>query len=193
MIINNNGNISAENLLLDFKILSGGQLVSPDFDDSMLVKRWVYPSPPNTPEGKLKSKIFSTMPNLTRIFNHDYEIYSPVLSNINTPHVRDKNKFYWKDGKPKKNTDYWRFECDEFRHKLDKEYFSYYLIFDNNSNKIVFQVRVSASNMSSPMEKLFILHKKEYFIEAKNDIKHLLQYGVPENVMQRIEGKNNKK
>ena len=193
--LKNDGNISAEDLLLEFKILTGGQLIFPDFDDKVLTERWVYPTPPKPPQGKWKNSIFSSMEKFATFntFSHELAIPPITLRDMILPKNRDKNAFYWKDGKPEKNVSSWRFECEEFRHKLDNEYFSYYLVFDDNSDKIVFQITVSASNMSSPIKTNYILHKKYTFIETKDDIRHLLEYGVSEEVMKKIEGENNKK
>jgi len=190
--IKNNGNIPADNFLVDFEILSGGLLVSPDFNDEVLSKRLAYPTPPKPPEGTWKNKTLSALGNFANVFpalkNSYYDSISPTLSrNVNLL-GRDKNRFYWKDGRPDKNTSFWRFECDEFMHKLDGEKFSFFLVFSTNSEKIAFRVRISASNMSSPLVKLFIFHKKEIFIETKNDLLNLVKNGVTEEVMKRMEG-----
>jgi hypothetical protein len=106
---------------------------------------------------------------------------------------KDKNTFYWKDGRPKENIVSWRFKCEEFRHKLDSEDFIFYLVFDEDIEKMVFQVIVSASNMSSPIKTIYTLNKKYAFIETQDDILYLLKYGVTEDVMKKIEGVNEKK
>jgi hypothetical protein len=192
MNLKNNGNISAYDLLLDFDVLAGGQLVDPDFDDQILNKRWAYPTPPMPPRGKWKNPAMSAIEMLAevqaRIMPHDYGLLKTDYPSIITSNKHDKNAFYWKNGRPKKNITSWRFECEEFRHKLDSERFSYYLIFDDDSEKIVMQIRVSASNMSSPIKKIFILHKKCNIVETKNDILLLIEYGETEEVMKKIEG-----
>ena len=192
--IKNDGNIPAENLLLDFEVLSGGKLVFPDFNSKEIKKRWAYPNPPKHPEGRMINHSFSAIEKFTnafpKIYKQNTEILPTILSKFLTPPVHNKNTFYWKDGKPNENTPFWRFECDEFRHKLVNEKFSYHLVFYDNSEKIVFQVRVSASNMSLLMEKIYILHKKSIYIEPKNDILYLIKHGVTEDVMRKIEGKD---
>jgi hypothetical protein len=57
--LKNNGNVPAEDLLLDFDVLSGGKLIPPDFNDEVFIKRWSYPAPPKPPEGKWKN-VFSS-------------------------------------------------------------------------------------------------------------------------------------
>jgi hypothetical protein len=42
--------------------------------------------------------------------------------------------------------------------------------------------------MSSLLENTFIFHKKLAFIQTKNDILHLLKFGVTEESMEKIEG-----
>ena len=192
--LKNNGNISAEDLLLDFEILTGGQLIFPDFDDEVLTKRWTYPTPPKPPQGKWRNSIFSSIDRLAafQALPHELAIPPITLRDMIISKNRDKNAFYWKDGKLEGNTSSWRFECEEFRHKLDNENFYYYLVFDDNSDKIVFQVVVSASNMSSPIKTKYILHKKYTVVETKDDIRYLLEHGVTEEVMEKIEGKNGK-
>jgi hypothetical protein len=190
--LKNNGNIPAKDLLLDFDILTGGQLISPDFDDKVLVNRWAYPTPPKPPKGKWKNRSsFATDQHakaIGQLLKPDFNLYSITRPEIDIHNSRDKNSFYWKNGRPKENTVSWRFECEEFRHKFDDEQFSYYLVFDDNSDKIVFQVRVSASNMSLPLIKKFIFNKRCSTIESKNDILYLLECGVTEEVISKIEG-----
>ena len=167
--LKNIGNISAENLLLIFEILSGGQLVSPDFDDKVLVKRWAYPTPPDPPTGKWKNNSFFATDRVlaaqARIIQPNLDIPLVTLRDMININKRDKNSFYWKDGRPKENTSLWQFECEEFRHKLDGEPFPYYLVFNEDSEKIIYS-------------------------ETKNDIQHLVEYGVTEEMMEKIEGKD---
>ena len=193
VILKNTGNLPADNLLLDFEILTGGMLVKPDFDDKVLARRLAYPTPPIPPQGEWKDSFLFPA---DRFASLQSRIFSPNLANSIEPTLRipsltrDKNTFYWKGGRPDKNITSWRFECTEFRHKHDDELFSYYIIFDEDNDKIVLRVRGSASNMSSPVEETYILKKRYIYIEAKNDILHLLKCGVTEKVMKKIEGRN---
>jgi len=192
IILKNTGNISAENLLVIFEILAGGQLVFPDFDDTVMAKRWAYPTPPDPPKGKRKYNTLFAMDRIaaaqSRLISHNLAIPPITLRDMIVSNKHDKNRFYWKDGRPKENTSLWRFECDEFRHKLDDKQFPYYLAFNEDSEKVIFKVKISATNMSTLLEKVYTLQKKYIYIETKNEILHLVEYGVTEKVMRKIEG-----
>jgi hypothetical protein len=191
LFISNIGNVPAKELFVDFAVLSGGLLVCPDFQEDLdHLERKAYPTPPKPPGGRWKSIFHSSFSAIaaTNAFSH-FSDYPPVLPKILLPEKHDRYGFYWKGGKPKENVNTWRFECDEFRHKTDPEEFIYSLLFEQNSDKLVFCVFISASNLSNPVEKKYILHKKSQQIDTKTEILHLLRHGVTEEIMRKIEGK----
>ena len=189
--LKNSGNTPAMDFLLDFDVLSGGQLVIPDFDDGVLKKRLAYPTPPKPPSGRWVNPALSAIEKyasiLPRFANPDFDVLPVTLPSFSTPFARDKTTFYWKDGKPKKNSSSWKFECSEFRHKLNDEQFPYYLVLDENCNRLVFQIRASASNMSSPVLNKYFLNVSYASIDTKHELRHLIEFGVTEDVMKKIE------
>jgi hypothetical protein len=191
--IKNVGNVPAKELFVDFNVLAGGLLVRPDSQEEVeYLKRKSYPTPPRPPNGKWKSIFQSSLSAIAAAGffpQHSDFSSSIVLPEILSLEKHDRYAFYWKSGKPRENVSMWRFECDEFRHKTDTKEFVYSLLFEQDADKLIFRVLISASNLFNPIEKIYILHKKSQQIDTRAEILHLLRHGVTEGIMKRIEGK----
>jgi hypothetical protein len=191
--IKNVGNVPAKELFVDFNVLAGGVLAYPDFQEEVEhLERKFYPTPPKPPSGNWKSIFHSSLSAIAtaNVFpNFSDSSSSLVLPKILPLIEHDRYAFYWKGGKPKENVNTWRFECDEFRHKTDSKEFVYSLLFEQNADKLVFRVLISASNLSNPVEKTYILHTESHQIDTRAEILHLLRYGVTEEIMKKMEGK----
>ena len=79
------------------------------------------------------------------------DIYIPNLKK------HDRYSFYWSDKPQNEQMVEWEFRCDEFRHKLKPEEFTYYFVLplEKNPSEIIFQVLVSGSNIIEPIKNVF--------------------------------------
>jgi hypothetical protein len=174
-IVDNKGSVPAENIVVEFETC-GGILFEPSRGssrDKENVEELALPAPPKPPNGtwvrKPRITAFSSAPSLsialataaardaslspflrsTLGLLSDYAV--PRLPVIPPP--RDRNKFYWKNGKPSKYTNKWTFECAEFRHQVHSEHFSLPLFIGgkDTSDKGAITCTISARNLPEPV------------------------------------------
>lgn len=156
-VLKNSGIIPAENVRVKFRALGGGLFIPPQENiEYNILKN--FPIPPSPPEGELVSR--GIRPSEFR----KIPTYSPLPESLTRiARNKDRNAFYWKNGKPDNYENSWVFECDEFRHQLEPETFTIRLFVPKESDISggAIECIVSASNLPEPF-KLILPIKIEY-------------------------------
>ncbi|MFQ5962657.1 MAG: PIN domain-containing protein [Candidatus Scalinduaceae bacterium] len=182
--VNNNGNVPAENTIVEFKAFGGIFFKPSSNDDESNEKNdaLIFPSPPKPPEGRWitqRSPIFDTM-EAFRAFTkgHISPVYGPILKDIPLiPKERDRNAFYWKNGKPRTPVRSWIFECEEFRHKIETESFDLTVLIPLSEKDILrgtVECSVSAKNLPKPINFYINLDITYVEGETRDEVKNYL-------------------
>lgn len=184
IVVTNNGNLPAENAIIEFRALGGIFLEPPDKNDDENSKKdkiLKFPQPPIPPKGKwVKER--NTLFSAIHAFDHFAKgfvspVYKPLLKPF-IPKPHDRNAFYWKNGKSYTISKSWTFECDEFRHKVEPEVFDMTIVIpssNGNIEKCAIKCLVTAKNLPKPIKYVLkanigyvkgnIIEKtKEYFL-----------------------------
>jgi len=162
--INNIGIVPVEDLVVEFTIYGGALFVPPEYDfDHINKKALSFPKPPTPPEGYLIEEDNSPFAALRRSIPDHIQTSIKDISNMNFNSiyhpdisVRDKNGFYWEDGKPTDHRNKWVFECEEFLHHVGPEDFPirFLIPIDNHENdKFNIKYRVAAKNLPQTIER----------------------------------------
>lgn len=126
--LSNSGNVPAEHLIFRLEVSDGFVILPPsrngkqEHSDS-----WSFPSPPAGPQGRYEEHGFLALSrmlaseNLFAKNNNDY-VKSLHSGSVGSS-ARDRNGFYYKQGRPIHPKALWEFECDEFLHKGKPETF----------------------------------------------------------------------
>jgi hypothetical protein len=181
--LKNNGNVPADNLIVEIK--SVGNLFMTSLsknNDSNVKDAPEFPPPPLAPEGhweESKNPIFNTLGALSNcstkspisFLRDDY-----LASSLARPPKHDRNAFYWKKGSAGVPSKMWRFECEEFRHKAKSEQFNIEIIFpptDEKKLKGSIQCNVSAKNLPTPTD----IHVNiEFQFKKSNTVEEIIKY-----------------
>jgi hypothetical protein len=166
--IENTGGEPAENLIVEFEVFGGilFQIPGDNSERKETIEEIILPAPPKPPEGDWFKKLIR--PSMLDTFKYlqpsipeikpklNYETVLSIPQPVYIPTPRDKNKFYWKDGRPYERTDKWAFECDEFRHKFEPKGFEITLFVPrkNGLEKGAVKCKVTANNLREPVEKI---------------------------------------
>ncbi len=144
--LENKGNVPAEAVLLRIDISKNLELHLPsNSNDASDENCWKLPIPPKAPRGSY----LNFHGSLGKVRWDSVENIAPFLSPKN--HTRDRNAFYWKNGRPSVITDYWEMECEEFRHKMGPENISLRIIVAKNKpGGGALKCTVSARNLPVP-------------------------------------------
>jgi hypothetical protein len=178
-IVDNNGSVPAENAVVEFETF-GGIVFEPATwhdkkKDNENLKEISLPVPPKPPNGawvqKPRVAAFSSTHALAAEFaiaaarNADLSTFMrsvpgqitgyafPQVPIISGPTNIDRNKFYWKNGKPSKYAAKWTFECAEFRHKVHSEQFNLPLFIRRKdpSDRGAISCTITAKNLPEPV------------------------------------------
>jgi predicted nucleic acid-binding protein len=178
--VNNNGNVPAENTIVEVKALGDIFFVPHSKNDESGAKNnLIFPSPPKPPRGRWitqKSTFFNYPMETYKHFatGHGIPIYDSILKDIPSlfnPKGYDKfdrNAFYWKNDGNRKPSKSWIFECKEFRHKIKEESFDVTVLVPPTGKDIVnsaVECSVSAKNLPTPIN--FCIRLNISFIEGK--------------------------
>ncbi len=157
----NNGAVPAENLVVEFESVGGFVFMQTEQKEDILGKtNHEIPKPPSPPEGKWitkRSPIMdmlngpgSSLSAIRSVDTHFPELHDLHIHNKN----RDRHRFYWKQGKQKVFSNKWIFECEEFRHKVEREVFelTIYVPSEEITNGGI-NCLVTAKNLPVPYEK----------------------------------------
>ncbi|MCL6704622.1 PIN domain-containing protein [Pseudomonas sp. T1.Ur] len=115
------------------------------------------PSVPKAPQGYWKKvNIFTAMGNLHDLIpknTFDKEYRGPNLSRLNAS--KDQNRFYWKPERPNLPQSVIVLECQQWRHQVEKEDFSFFIRTDNETGEYqgVLELRIDSANMTESVEK----------------------------------------
>ena len=158
--ISNNGSMPAENIIIVFKALGDIYFAPPSHDDNQdkEADELIFPSPPRPPEGRWvvqENSILDSIERLNQLTRVNITPISPLKGFPIAPKQRDRNAFYWKDGRPTVPTKTWIFECDEFRHKIEPEIFNVKILFVPNkkgNTKCAVECLISAKNLPEPVK-----------------------------------------
>ena len=94
-------------------------------------------------------------------------------TNLFRPMVRNPNKFYWKDGRPKWPEVRVEFECAQWRHQEDDEIFDLRVVYSAEMEALrgAIHVTVSAANLREPVRKTqsiqVVIEEVDAFIKAR--------------------------
>lgn len=111
------------------------------------------PQPPNPPRGKWVSAFDRGFSGIGSLLAQP--MFDPIRDrdfDFPTPHQRDRNGFYWKDGRPSDFSKEWILECDEFRHRVEPRHFALALrstTLDKNVGGAL-EVLVTGENLPEP-------------------------------------------
>jgi len=178
----NSGSIPAENLVIEFEAEGGLLFVPPKTENTVIgqQQKIELPPPPSPPKGKwvkrrIAAQYFSSMHLADSVSPLRYDNLLPDFIRNPVNHQKDRNTFYWKGGKPHHYKDIWIFECQEFRHQVDKEIFemSLFVPVAKEIKKAVVKCLVTAKNLPKPI----IFHlpvEVNYFKEDIEAKAHLL-------------------
>jgi hypothetical protein len=173
--VNNFGSAAAENALIEFHALGDVLLIcKPDAEEmENILDKMKFPSPPAAPKGYWKTQSFSVLDNYLQN-QHGLTFESlmapPIIPNFEK---RDKNEIYWKPRRPEEPANYWCFECDEFRHQIEKEYFLIGIDTGNNKKELyegAVRCVVSAKNLVKPVEHIIKIKGKRVRMDTKQEI-----------------------
>ena len=173
-IVDNMGSVPSENIVVEFET-HGGILFEPNRGTSKEkenLEEIALPAPPKPPHGAWVRKPRATAFSITRSLSVELATAAAREANIAPfmrstpgrlldyavprlpvmPPSRDRNEFYWKNGKPSKYNDKWTFECTEFRHQVHSEHFSLPLFIgkDASDNGAII-CTISAKNLPEPV------------------------------------------
>jgi hypothetical protein len=147
--VENTGSFPAEHAFAEFKASAGlllkkGRPMLPDYQAKL-------PRPPVPPEGKLVlfGNLLSPFPTLGA-FKASTQI--PVYTSPAMPKPRDRNAFYWVEGKGSKYVSLLSLECEEFRHQLKPEIFDITIVVssEERTEKGVMICHFGAKNLPQP-------------------------------------------
>jgi len=159
--ISNNGNVPAENVIVIFNALGDIYFNLPSRDENQDKDTDDFPRPPKAPEGRWivqRDSFFDSIERFNQLIKPHIKTISPFKSDLlipNIPKQHDRNAFYWKDRKPTVPTKTWKFECDEFRHKIAPEIFEVEINFvpsKNENSKCAIECLISATNLPQPIK-----------------------------------------
>jgi hypothetical protein len=180
LLLSNIGSVPADNVVFDLTLYDGFRFTEPDWAKAYKTPSHpIIPRPPKAPEGKWKTLLQHPRQALIEAMGRRSEPLSSIASLLPTPNLpppRERNAFYWKDGRPYTDVDTWSYECDEFRHKVDPEEFPAVIIMadEKECSKGVLKANVTARNLSTPFEKIVPITinwvDKEIFPVAKQCI-----------------------
>ena len=149
--ISNNGNVPAENVIVIFNALGDIYFNLPSRDENQDKDIDDFPRPPKPPEGYWQRYSLFNSIGSSQLIPH----IEPISSDLLIPKRRDRNAFYWKDSKLTIPTKTWKFECDEFRHKIAPKIFEVEINFmpiKNENSKCAIECLISATNLPQPIK-----------------------------------------
>lgn len=177
LTVENIGSRPVDNLILEISVFNDAVLYKSDIADLVSSRTYPpFPRPPEPPKGfwKQTSPLWNNE-NLAQIIKIDSYANTPFgIPHIeNRTQVRDKYAFYWLN-RPESTDKMWKFECDEFRHKIESELFSLNLGINGNLNegKANIKVKISGSNLSEPYE---VVYKLKFTIKEKKAYDDLIK------------------
>lgn len=156
--MSNSGSVPAENILVEFETVGGLIFLrAPDDEGDERQTKIEFPSPPSPPKGKWIQKQRAFMGMANSLNAHTDFPFSRLNDYNNVPYntSRDRNAFYWKEGKSRGPASKWSFECIEFLHKVDPAIFQMEL-FIKPKEKIsdcAIKCLITASNLPEPVRK----------------------------------------
>lgn len=167
--IDNSGSSPALSAVVEFITTPGLLLDAPEKEDRPVddVSAISAPTPPAPPKGTWKPKLTAfeeVAKNLSQSALLGGGGFGPgMLSHLRDPILpptfdikrdRDPHAFFWKPNRPSVPEDHWQFECAEFRHRVEPEWFEVRLLVDTDPDNAVtsacLTVRVTASNLPEP-------------------------------------------
>lgn len=182
-ILNNVGNVPVENLILNFKVIKGAKLEPPDCYKKLSASLPELPDLPKPPKGIWKDISNPLLSVITSIQRNWSDMNSKTtLKDFYIPNFKehDRYAFYWSDKPPNEQMDELEFRCDEFRHKLKPEKFTYCFVLplEKNPSEIVFQVVVSGSNIIEPIKNVFKIRIKYTEIDLFENIVAIMDKNI---------------
>jgi hypothetical protein len=155
--LSNNGGASAERVIVEFE--ADGFFLYPPACRQPITGSQDWP--------KIK---LPKAPELPRSISEDIlgtsgrSIFDGLLPpNISLP---DRHKFYWRPDRPNRPVKSWRFESDEFRHKLDPEVFVVRIVPNKGLTRGILTIRVSAANQAQPTKLELPIFIKHVLVES---------------------------
>ncbi len=165
VLLSNTGNRPAEHVVVEFEAKGGlrlNQINNEEESEDDLVSMSDYiptlPHPPKAPKGEwnIDKSLNQSIQNFASNLNPGYlpGVRGNYLQNFSPlpPKKRNRYGFYWAPSRPEGETENWRFECDEFKHQLDSEFFELGVVVPDEveSGRKSIHARVSASNLATP-------------------------------------------
>jgi|GEM_PF-1490174 len=196
IILGNNGNVPAENIIVEFKAIGDIFFKPPLKKDENNNKNdtFILPSPPKPPvDGHWITKkssmheildsyknsldvdfIMNSRKNLLDTYSNSFNTkftsrdFSPFLQKLPELNIHDRDEFYWKNGKSTRLSKSWVFECEEFRHKIKKETFNFTILLPPSEKDIVTGVvECSISARNLPIPINYYVNFSIRYVEGK--------------------------
>lgn len=172
----NIGSRPADNVLVIFEITGDHlALMAPPTEDEEEKKAepLSLKPPPGVPQGRWVSEYpyrdAQTYATLARV--HDVPRFDSSI--FRKDFVRDPNKFFWKNKRPKFPVLRAEFECDQWRHKEDDEFFDLRVCYtpEFEGREGALHVTISATNLAEPLKKTqnikVVIEEIDAFEEAR--------------------------
>ncbi|RTP91517.1 PIN domain-containing protein [Enterobacter asburiae] len=164
--LQNTGYAIAESSVITFSAKGAFALSSSDWkmrEDLEEVNGVNLPAVPSAPKGRWESvwSLAERGPLATAIPFHD--MYRMPRDSFLPPSLskRNRNDFYYSNqgDSPKK---YVSLECEEWRHQVDREWFSFFAYVGNHPTEMIgaVEVRIDANNLPQPITKTFTIKIK---------------------------------
>lgn len=151
--LTNNGSKPAENLVLEIEAVGGLLLTTSKRKEQLIGKAsTVPPSEPEYPHGQWVQRKFGFSRLDLDPYSSAYQVQERRFGSIRNIQKRDKNAFYRKDGNSGIYSKEWTFECDEFRHKVERKVFKIIVFVPPKqlTRKGAISVTVTAKNLPEP-------------------------------------------
>ena len=155
LMINNRGQVSAENVILEISVSENMKLFFSE-NDPIELHSWRIPKWPTPPKGRAKSTLARMNESFRQTAQRDLNLFHPNMYNNTLVNLaRDKNTFYWRDNEPSVLSDSWERVCAEFRHQSKSELMPIKLIVKYNYRQTeggLLSCVFSASNLPDPIK-----------------------------------------
>ena len=175
-VLANIGSRPADNVLVIFEITGDhlALMATPTEDEEeKKAEPLSLKPPPGVPQGRWVSEYpyrdAQTYATLARV--HDVPRFDSSI--FRKDFVRDPNKFFWKNKRPKFPVLRAEFECDQWRHKEDDEFFDLRVCYtpEFEGREGALHVTISATNLAEPLKKTqnikVLIEETDAFEEAR--------------------------
>ncbi|NMB00265.1 MAG: hypothetical protein GX971_01890 [Firmicutes bacterium] len=155
-VLTNEAGAPVENLVIEITTHGNVEMAPPSYTENENgLGLPEIPLPPSAPKGRVVSRLDSGFAGLGTIElpSYDFGSSDPIYAKLGKEPTKDRNGFYWKAGRPDQFSKKWVLECEEFRHKMEGEYFEILVRGDTDNIQGAISVVVSGANLRVPYKR----------------------------------------